>query len=138
MLGSDETVASEPEPPPEPEKPAEPAAGGEAEDAADGRCSRVAPSPAVSHVSLVELRLEEDGPAAGGDWTAGAAPRVRGLDKLQELERELGAAQQELKLKDEEVAKLNRIRNEIEAEMEELTASLFQVGHCPRGRYESA
>ncbi|XP_043244598.1 guanine nucleotide exchange factor for Rab-3A-like [Amphibalanus amphitrite] len=132
MLGSDEASApSEPEPPPEAVKPAA-AAADAPEDAPDGRHSRVAPlapSPAVSHVSLVELSLEEDGPAAGGDWTAGAAPRVRGLDKLQELERELGAAQQELKLKDEEVAKLNRIRNEIEAEMEELTASLFQEAH---------
>lgn len=33
----------------------------------------------------------------------------------------------ELKLKDEECEKLSRVRNELEAELEELTASLFQV-----------
>ena len=141
MPGSEDAPsASEPEPPLEAVKPAAADPALPAEDGADcpdgHRRSQVVPlaaSPAVSHVSLLELSLEDDGPAAGGDWSAGAAPRVRGLDKLQELERELGAAQQELKLKDEEVAKLNRIRNEIEAEMEELTASLFQVGHvtCP-------
>ena len=34
---------------------------------------------------------------------------------------------QELKLKDEQCEKLSRVRNELEAELEELTASLFQV-----------
>ena len=33
----------------------------------------------------------------------------------------------ELKLKDEQCEKLSRVRNELEAELEELTASLFQV-----------
>ena len=36
-------------------------------------------------------------------------------------------AVKELKLKDEECEKLSRVRNELEAELEELTASLFQV-----------
>lgn len=36
----------------------------------------------------------------------------------------------ELKLKDEECEKLSRVRNELEAELEELTASLFQVCKC--------
>lgn len=34
---------------------------------------------------------------------------------------------QELKLKDEEVARLSQIRDEVGAELEELTASLFEV-----------
>lgn len=43
------------------------------------------------------------------------------------LQEELKRAHEELKLKDEEVARLSRIRQDIEAELEELTASLFQV-----------
>lgn len=43
------------------------------------------------------------------------------------LQEELRKAHQELKLKDEEVTRLSRIRSEVEAELEELTASLFQV-----------
>ena len=48
------------------------------------------------------------------------------LDKLQ---AELKAAHVQLEAKEEQVAKLSRIRDEVEAELEELTASLFQV--CP-------
>lgn len=43
------------------------------------------------------------------------------------LQKELQEAQQELKLKDEEVVRLSRIRGDVEAELEDLTASLFQV-----------
>lgn len=43
------------------------------------------------------------------------------------LQEELKRAHEELKLKDEEVARLSRIRQDVEAELEELTASLFQV-----------
>lgn len=43
------------------------------------------------------------------------------------LQNELRDAHQELKLKDEEVARLSRIRQDVEAELEDLTASLFQV-----------
>ena len=35
---------------------------------------------------------------------------------------------QDLKLRDEECEKLSRVRNELESELEDLTASLFQVG----------
>ena len=45
------------------------------------------------------------------------------------LESELGKARSELKLKDEEILKLSRIRDEVESEMSELTASLFQEAH---------
>lgn len=43
------------------------------------------------------------------------------------LQDELERAHQELRLKDEEVARLTRIREDVERELEELTASLFQV-----------
>lgn len=45
------------------------------------------------------------------------------------LQEELHKAQQELKLKDEEVARLSQIRDEVGAELEELTASLFEEAH---------
>lgn len=43
------------------------------------------------------------------------------------LQDELKRAHEELKLKDEEVARLSRIKQDVEVELEELTASLFQV-----------
>lgn len=43
------------------------------------------------------------------------------------LQEELRSAHEELKLKDEEVERLSRLRAEVESELEELTASLFQV-----------
>jgi len=43
------------------------------------------------------------------------------------LEEELRKANETLKLRDEEVSRLSRIRIDVEAELEELTASLFQV-----------
>ncbi|XP_051978675.1 guanine nucleotide exchange factor for Rab-3A-like [Xyrauchen texanus] len=42
---------------------------------------------------------------------------------------QLDAAQKELKLKDEECVKLSHIRNQLEQELEELTASLFEEAH---------
>lgn len=43
------------------------------------------------------------------------------------LQQELNIAHQELRLRDEEVSKLSRIRQDVESELEDLTASLFQV-----------
>lgn len=48
---------------------------------------------------------------------------------IAKLQDELRLAHEELKLKDEEVARLSRIRQDVEAELEELTASLFQEAH---------
>merc|ERR1719474_242399 len=45
------------------------------------------------------------------------------------LQEELTQAQSELKLKEEQVLKLSRIRDDVERELEELTASLFQEAH---------
>lgn len=42
------------------------------------------------------------------------------------LEFELQKAQKDLKLRDEEIAKLSKIRREVEIELEDLTASLFE------------
>lgn len=43
------------------------------------------------------------------------------------LQQDLKIAHQELRLRDEEVSKLSRIRQDVESELEDLTASLFQV-----------
>lgn len=76
-----------------------------------------------------ELRNDtcSNGVAAGGDvdW-------VRSVVEVKEqafarLQNELKEAHQELKLRDEEVSRLSRIRQDVEAELEDLTASLFQV-----------
>lgn len=48
-------------------------------------------------------------------------------DILLRLQEELRNAHQELRLRDEEVNRLSRIRRDVEAELEDLTASLFQV-----------
>ncbi|TRY96019.1 hypothetical protein DNTS_002169 [Danionella cerebrum] len=45
------------------------------------------------------------------------------------LREQLHAAQKELKLKDEECVRLSQIRNQLEQELEELTASLFEEAH---------
>merc|ERR1712240_714106 len=44
-------------------------------------------------------------------------------------QEELTQAQSELKLKEEQVLKLSRIRDDVERELEDLTASLFQEAH---------
>lgn len=53
--------------------------------------------------------------------------KAQAFERLQE---ELKKAQEELKLKDEECEKLSRVRNQLESELEELTASLFQEAHA--------
>ncbi|XP_051976012.1 guanine nucleotide exchange factor for Rab-3A isoform X2 [Xyrauchen texanus] len=45
------------------------------------------------------------------------------------LTEQLDAAQKELKLKDEECVRLSHVRNQLEQELEELTASLFEEAH---------
>ncbi|XP_066893497.1 guanine nucleotide exchange factor for Rab-3A isoform X1 [Kogia breviceps] len=45
------------------------------------------------------------------------------------LKEELHKAQKELKLKDEECERLSRVRGQLEQELEELTASLFEEAH---------
>lgn len=64
-----------------------------------------------------------DSPTANWD-RAVAEVKEQAIARLQE---ELQKAHQELKLMDEEVSRLSRIREEVEGELEDLTASLFQV-----------
>ncbi|KAM3870329.1 guanine nucleotide exchange factor for Rab-3A [Diretmus argenteus] len=52
--------------------------------------------------------------------------RERGSEILRE---QLDAAQKELKLKDEECERLSQVRDQLEEELEELTASLFEEAH---------
>uniref|UniRef100_A0A131Y121 Putative guanine nucleotide exchange factor n=3 Tax=Ixodes ricinus TaxID=34613 RepID=A0A131Y121_IXORI len=64
-------------------------------------------------------------------WGSASRPRSVSVAEVKELayarlQAELSRAQQELKLKDEEVARLSQIRDEVGAELEELTASLFE------------
>ncbi|RZF38816.1 hypothetical protein LSTR_LSTR000519 [Laodelphax striatellus] len=64
--------------------------------------------------------------SAASSWDRMAEVKECAHARLQE---ELRRAYHKLKLKDEEVSRLSRIRNEVEAELEELTASLFQEAH---------
>ncbi|XP_077452849.1 guanine nucleotide exchange factor for Rab-3A isoform X4 [Stigmatopora argus] len=52
--------------------------------------------------------------------------REKGSEILRE---QLDAAKKELKLKDKECERLSRVRNQLEQELEELTASLFEEAH---------
>jgi Rab-3A-interacting protein len=80
-------------------------------------------SSVYSDLGLEKLEKGED----QGDW----ARQVVGAKEqtFARLQDELRDAHQELKLKDEEVARLSRIRQDVEAELEDLTASLFQEAH---------
>lgn len=68
--------------------------------------------------------------ASSGDqneWS-GSAVEVREQAFLR-LQNELKEANKEIKLRDQELARLSRIRQDVEAELEDLTASLFQEAH---------
>ena len=72
-------------------------------------------------------RLEPEGTCeedSGQNFASFLSVDKRLFGRLQE---ELTHAQSELKLKEEQVVKLSRIRDDVEREMEDLTASLFQV-----------
>ncbi|XP_076332446.1 guanine nucleotide exchange factor for Rab-3A-like [Tachypleus tridentatus] len=76
---------------------------------------------------LSEDILEESDVVKGGKKILSVAEvKEHAFARLQE---ELRKAQEELKLKDEEVARLCQIRDEVGAELEELTASLFEEAH---------
>jgi hypothetical protein len=70
-------------------------------------------------------QLDEDEDHLAADWDRTVAGvKEQAFARLQE---ELSKAHQELRLRDEEVNRLSRVREEVEAELEDLTASLFQV-----------
>lgn len=70
---------------------------------------------------------DDDDDCLAADWDRTVAG-VKG-QAFARLQEELSKAHQELRLRDEEVNRLSRIREEVEAELEELTASLFQEAH---------
>ncbi|KAF4529249.1 hypothetical protein B566_EDAN017707 [Ephemera danica] len=74
---------------------------------------------------LVELKQLKCGPELCEVDLKDEDAKDRGA--VERLGEQLTVARQELRLRDEEVARLSRIRTEVEAELEELTASLFQV-----------
>jgi hypothetical protein len=74
---------------------------------------------------------DDDDDCLATDWgRTVAGVKEQAFARLQE---ELNKAHQELRLRDEEVNRLSRIREEVEAELEELTASLFQVCFSTEG-----
>ncbi|XP_066583631.1 guanine nucleotide exchange factor for Rab-3A-like isoform X3 [Prorops nasuta] len=80
-----------------------------------------------NEIAVITNVDEEDLSVTSLQWEKGVAEvKEHAIAKLQE---ELSRARDELKSKDEEVARLSRIRQDVEAELEELTASLFQEAH---------
>ncbi|XP_034501319.1 guanine nucleotide exchange factor for Rab-3A isoform X4 [Ailuropoda melanoleuca] len=73
----------------------------------------------------------EEGPAAGQlDVLRLRSSSMEIREKGSEfLKEELHKAQKELKLKDEECERLSKVREQLERELEELTASLFEEAH---------
>nr|KAF7429319.1 hypothetical protein H0235_005717 [Vespula pensylvanica] len=85
-----------------------------------------ADSRVKQETSLTKDPNDPPSPTTAQWGRAVAEVKEHAVAKLQE---ELKRAHEELKLKDEEVARLSRIRQDVEAELEELTASLFQEAH---------
>ena len=76
------------------------------------------------------VRMGQGG-SAGGE----GGEEVQDSGELERVKEELAAALAELDKKEEQVTKLSGIRDQVEAELQELTASLFQVNsvhlaHC--------
>ncbi|XP_059481941.1 guanine nucleotide exchange factor for Rab-3A-like isoform X2 [Neocloeon triangulifer] len=73
---------------------------------------------------------QENGDVHEEDENKANLKEEKAKDKsIAKLESLLHTANQQLRLRNEEVDRLSRIRNEVEAELEELTASLFQEAH---------
>ncbi|XP_008206503.1 guanine nucleotide exchange factor for Rab-3A isoform X2 [Nasonia vitripennis] len=83
-------------------------------------------SPVASSTGGESLEPSKDRSEEAAEDECETAAKEPAIAKLQE---ELRRAHEELRLKDEEVARLSRIRQDVEAELEELTASLFQEAH---------
>ncbi|XP_055365844.1 guanine nucleotide exchange factor for Rab-3A isoform X4 [Betta splendens] len=111
------------------------------------RSRRGAEEEACAVGQLVDLDPEPESRVEGGgqavptsDRDHGALSRLRSpslemrekeiREKSSEILREqLDAAKRELKLKDKECERLSQVRNQLEQELEELTASLFEEAH---------
>ncbi|KAM9660098.1 guanine nucleotide exchange factor for Rab-3A isoform 2-T2 [Trichechus inunguis] len=97
-----------------------------------GLCRGRRESPgALSDTSAGEEAQGEEGPAATQlDVSRLRSSSVEIREKGSEfLKEELHKAQKELKLKDEECERLSKVREQLEQELEELTASLFEEAH---------
>jgi hypothetical protein len=75
----------------------------------------------------IEENQQTNGEVSAEDGKAPSATTTTKDKVIARLESLLTTANQELRLRDEEVARLTSIRTAVEAELEELTASLFQV-----------
>ncbi|EPQ11434.1 Guanine nucleotide exchange factor for Rab-3A [Myotis brandtii] len=97
-----------------------------------GSCQSCRESPgALAETSAGEGAQGEEGPAAAQlDVSRLRSSSMEIREKGSEfLKEELHKAQKELKLKDEECERLSKVREQLERELEELTASLFEEAH---------
>ncbi|XP_073990464.1 guanine nucleotide exchange factor for Rab-3A-like isoform X4 [Rhodnius prolixus] len=85
-----------------------------------------------AELNLITPPEQEESLSSGVESGASSWDRsvseVKG-QSLARLQDDLRKAHDELRLKDEQISRLTRIRTEVEAELEELTASLFQEAH---------
>ncbi|XP_048217108.1 guanine nucleotide exchange factor for Rab-3A isoform X4 [Perognathus longimembris pacificus] len=89
------------------------------------------PPGALGETSAGEKAQGEEGPTAAQlDVSRLRSSSMEIREKGSEfLKEELHKAQKELKLKDEECERLYKVREQLERELEELTASLFEEAH---------
>ncbi|XP_066257978.1 guanine nucleotide exchange factor for Rab-3A-like [Euwallacea similis] len=83
-------------------------------------------------ITSFDLKDDCDSKSAtsGGDQVDWSTSVVSCKDQLVlDLQDELKQASKQLIIKDEELARANRIKQDVEAELEDLTASLFQEAH---------
>ncbi|XP_040837919.1 guanine nucleotide exchange factor for Rab-3A isoform X5 [Ochotona curzoniae] len=91
---------------------------------------REAPGDLVDTCTREEAPTEEGPAAAKLDMSRLRSSSMEIREKGSEfLKEELCKAQKELRLKDEECERLSKVREQLERELEELTASLFEEAH---------
>ncbi|XP_012884768.1 PREDICTED: guanine nucleotide exchange factor for Rab-3A isoform X2 [Dipodomys ordii] len=117
---------------PQPEEGLPPPLTGPASWKSVGPCKSHRESPgALVETSAGEKAQGEEGPTAAHlDVSRLRSSSMEIREKGSEfLKEELHKAQKELKLKDEECERLYKVREQLERELEELTASLFEEAH---------
>ncbi|CAG9761890.1 unnamed protein product [Ceutorhynchus assimilis] len=81
-------------------------------------------------ISSFDLKDDSESAASSSDQIDWSGSVVACKDQiLIGLQDELKQAGRQLKLKDDELTRVNRLRQDVEAELEDLTASLFQEAH---------
>lgn len=96
----------------------------ESEDICDGKMGGSASSS--EEVDMTGVVREEPEGVDESDSTSLTSYLAVDRQMFGRLQDELTSAQSELRLKEEQVTKLSRIRDDVEAELEDLTASLFE------------